>query len=172
MLGQGVELAGGDGPGQGQPGRVGTQHAQLHAQALGQAARADPHRVETLDPHQHHFDVGRRHDQFRRQRRLDVLERNLQVAFFADGLDQGFANQHVAIGQVAQVQLPAEVLVQVEWRSATFLAVFAFRSTAAARGTVLIPTEFGSVVERIAFAEGFDFARLQIGWRLLGRIRA
>ncbi len=132
----------GDQAGQRQPRRGRVEQAQLHAEAFGQAARADADRVEVLDEVQDRLDILERGDQIRLQGCLDVFKRNRQIAVLADRFDQCLPDQPVPATQVAQVQLPVQMFAKVQRRGLAFFALFPIEA-AASRCAIIVPAEIG-----------------------------
>lgn len=90
------------------------QMAQLDLQALAQVPRTDAQRVALLNPVQHRLDLVDPHglvfalaDHLRQR-----LEFTVQIAVRADRVDQRRPDPLVSWGQVAQMQLPEQVVLQ------------------------------------------------------------
>ena len=110
--GQSLQRAVGQRIGQLLARRLVGQGLQLQPQTLAQRARADPDRIESLHLVQHGQDLVFAGFDLRRQRGGNGIQRLAQVAVVVDRLDQGHADRTVARRQVAQVQLPQQVVVQ------------------------------------------------------------
>ena len=84
----------------------------MQPQALAQRARADPDRIESLHLVQHGQDLVFAGLDLRRQRGGNGVQRLAQVAVVVDRLNQGYPDRSVARRQMAQMQLPQQVIVQ------------------------------------------------------------
>jgi hypothetical protein len=157
-------------PGQGQARGVGAEQAQLHAQAFRQIAGAAADRVEVLDDVENGFDLGGIGDDMGRKRRLDVLEGRVQVAIVVDRFDQGLSDRQVARTQMAELQLPHQVGVQVHRRGGRQFVRFVFALATALVGTDrLLPFRGFAWAEVVAVrAVGAGFAAFRLGGLVAG----
>ena len=86
--------------------------ASTPAQAFAEVAGANPDRVELLDPVQHLQHVVEAGIDLGPQPGGDGLEVVAQVAVLVDRIDQRHADALVALAEVAEVQLPKQVVAQ------------------------------------------------------------
>ena len=102
----------GDGDGQCTAGRLRRQCSKLQAQAFAQVARADTDWIELLDPMQHQHDLANAGIELRFQAFGNEIKAVAKVAVIVDRIDQGHADREVTLAEMAEVQLPEQVVMQ------------------------------------------------------------
>ena len=144
--------------------------AQLDQQALGQAARRHPGRIELLQTHQHALDHRGIGPHVGQERRL--LERHGEVAVLVEAADQDRADFLVRVREIGEPELPHEVIGQEGALDEDVLergspVVVVARRVAPARSVHVVAVVLGEL-----FPVDLPDARrlLDLGWRVAVRL--
>jgi hypothetical protein len=122
--------------------RVRIELRELQLDAFGHAARADAGGVERLDEREHVVDLVDGHRQIDAQVARDLLERLGHVAIVVERIDDRFADPDLARVELADLELPDQVLVQIAAALVRELerpVVVALRAALAGRNRAVLP---------------------------------
>ena len=109
-----LQVLGGDRERELETGRLGIELLELQPEALGEVARAGAGRVQRLHEREHALDVLLRHGQVHAEAARDRVGGLGQVAVVVQRVDDRLADPQLARVELADLQLPDQVLVQVE----------------------------------------------------------